>query len=117
MKKRMKKHFQSILAMMLCISMLVSVFNITVFATETTDQIENTETITSDDAESAQLLAVVYAASDFQPYSGEADDIDSGKTAMNAIIDAMQTAGYTQVDGALICGDYSKVYNTWKIRM
>ena len=60
-----------------------------------------------------QMLATVFAASDFQPkVSGSSPvepDIETGKATLNAIIDAMQADGYTNVDGALIAGDYTAI--------
>ena len=55
-------------------------------------------------------LAVVYAASDFQP---EGDQFSASQAVMENIIDQMINAGYTEVDGALFCGDYSNIGDTW----
>ena len=57
-------------------------------------------------------LATVYAASDFQPYKGSKDDPQQGQLYMQTILQQMKKDGYA-IDGALLCGDYSKTGNTW----
>lgn len=158
MKRKVKQYFQRSIALMLCVMMLFSVADLSVFATELPEGTEVTDEIVLDDAgntegtdqgeeldaegdavvtdvteaedaveaaveaatvEAAstgeQPLAVVYAASDFQPTN---DNITNGKTAMNAVINKIKAAGYDGVNklapsGAIFCGDYSNIYDTW----
>ena len=58
-------------------------------------------------------IIAVYAASDFQPYKNSTDDPEKGQSYMQTIIQGMKKDGY-DIQGALICGDYSKTGNTWK---
>ncbi len=57
-------------------------------------------------------LTTVFAASDFQPYKGSKDDPEQGQLYMQTIIHQMKKDGYN-IESALLCGDYSKVGNTW----
>lgn len=88
--------------MVLCLTLLVSVVAPGVMAAD----------VAVLDTSSKTPLAVVYAASDFQPYQDldtDVDDVSAGQTVMNAIIEQMQSNGYeNNVTGAIFCGDYSK---------
>jgi len=83
---------------------------------ESSDETEATEEPEPEDAtftinrNGKTPLAVVYAASDFQP---EGDQFSASQAVMENIIDQMINAGYTEVDGALFCGDYSNIGDTW----
>lgn len=113
MRRKTKQYFQRTIALLLSVLMLFSVADLSVFATGLSDEttyVENAEVTNEGEAEP---LAVVYAASDFQPATGGKDDVDSGKNSMNAIVDKMQAAGYESIDGAIFCGDYSNVADTW----
>lgn len=58
-------------------------------------------------------LTAVFAASDFQPYSGSGDAPEEGQRYMQTIIRQMKKDGYN-INSALLCGDYSKTGNTWE---
>ncbi len=136
--KRMKLT-QRILAMFLCVAMLLPMVVVPGHAEEITDPTAETAAPTQAPTEAAEddaafpegaigalsdamdamtveaetPLAVVYAASDFQLKTGSNDDVEGGKTIMNNIIAQMKAANYTSVTGALLCGDYSNVGDTW----
>ena len=75
--------------------------------TETVDADYST-TLTADVLEAQEDNGVVeiIAASDFQQNAGH----EASDSVMEGIIDAVVTAGYTDIDGALFCGDYSNSY-------
>lgn len=79
----------------------------TIAPTETVDADYST-TLTADVLEAQEDNGVVeiIAASDFQQNAGH----EASDSVMEGIIDAVVTAGYTDIDGALFCGDYSNSY-------
>jgi len=76
-----------IISFLLCLSMLVSLLPLSVYA-------EEKET-------------VIIASSDFQPKAGNA----AGETAASAIISAIKADGIEKADGFFCCGDYD--YDTY----
>ena len=105
MERRRYGVFQKIMAAVLCIALLVPVLEPIVSAIDVPGARSSAPALNS------QVLATVFAASDFQPKvvgaSKATPDIEAGKANLNAIIDAMQADGYTHMDGALLAGDYT----------
>lgn len=85
---------------------------------ETPDETESEGVPFTLDRNGETPLAVVYAASDFQPSDDKTGVSTTGKAPMNNITGQMISAGYAKdsafaVTGALIVGDYSNHYDTW----
>ena len=112
MKQTVPESIRRLLALLLCAVMLLPNFTVLARAEEPVDGSEPTENVETIADEVP--LAVIYAASDFQPQNDDEEaGRNAGKDAMAAIVDAMIEAGYTDVDGAFLCGDYSHVGDTW----
>ena len=121
MKEYVAKSFRQFLALLLCAAMLLPMLPVSAFAEETEGQdivVNGTEPETEAVATaetSEDPLAVIFAASDFQAENSDKtkDSVETGKENMNAIIAKMKAAGYSNVTGALFCGDYTANFNTW----
>ena len=85
--KNIRKH----LALLLALSMLLSIFPLQIFADGSTSDVSNADSTT-----------IVIAGSDFQNQGGN----DAGAETVTNILAKMQNAGYTSADGFLFCGDY-----------